>query len=84
VERYEGRMATAGEDAVKIGFSSEATYPYFPSIYDPRIIVEIEDMSYFSSIYDPSIIVEIENMTYFPSIYNPRIIGEIEDMSYFH
>jgi hypothetical protein len=27
---------------------------YFPSIYDPSIIVEIEDMSYFPPIYDPT------------------------------
>jgi hypothetical protein len=44
---------------------------YFPSIYDPRIIVEIEDMSYFPSIYDLMIIVEIEDMPYFLSIYDP-------------
>jgi hypothetical protein len=48
--------------------------PYFPSIYDPRIIVETEDMPYFPSIYDPRIIVEIEDMPYFPSIYDPTFI----------
>jgi hypothetical protein len=57
---------------------------YFPSIYGPRIIVEIEDMSCFPSIYGPRIIVEIEDISYFPSIYDPRIIVQIEDMSYFH
>jgi hypothetical protein len=53
--------------------------PYFPSSYDPRIIVEIKGMSYFPSIYEPSIIVEIKDMSYFPSIYDPTF-GQI----YYH
>jgi hypothetical protein len=56
---------------------------YIRSIYDPRIIVEIEDMSYIRSIYDSRIMVEIEDMSYVRSIYDPTFQFQFEsDESY--